>query len=477
MLTVTRREFITSSAVIAAAAQSGGGDVKDGKLLAGVAVRDITPPPDVPMWGYGDREGPSTGTLDPLHARALVLKVNEAAIAIVTMDLGRVPTPNTLDRIRERVAHDGITHAVFTASHTHGGPVMEADEAPHVKAIAEKLTECIRDAAKMLTPVKIGVASATFDVSHNRRLITPDGKCEMLWRNEKKRPTSPVDREAMIIKLDTLDGDPFAVLVHFACHPVVLAGDNREYTADWVGEMCRIVKEKTGTECLFLQGGCGDINPYLDKTPRDKGGVESMKSVGKECADVVVAALPLIETSAPSTPSLAYSEKMVEVGTRWDFSDPKQVEVFRGVYGGMFDRYLKELKPDLAVPLSVLLVNSELALAFVPGELFTRHQVDLKKYAPLWPELPGVGNDPVDADMAGRRRALLVGYSNDFHIYFPTMLDAAAGGYGGVAATYVGLGAGEKLVLEAQAEIGKLAGKLKDFCSAEDFVSVDAKAI
>lgn len=479
MPSVTRREFITTTTMIAAAAAAPSGDaqVETSPLLAGIAVRDITPPPGVPMWGYSDRKGPSTGTLDPLHARALVLKAGDQSIALVTMDLGRVPTPRVLDEIRAKVKDAGVAHAIFTASHTHGGPVMEMDDDPHVKMIAGKLAECIEEAAKKLQPVKIGIGSTWFDVSHNRRVITPDGKCEMLWRNEKKRPTSPVDREATIIKLETADGKPFASLVHFACHPVVLAGDNLEYTADWVGEMCRVVKAESGAECLFLQGGCGDINPYLDKTPRDEGGVDAMHSVGKSCAEAVLAALTSMKLDAVERASLAYSEKLVEIGTRWDFTDPKQVEVFRDVYGGMFDRYLKGLTADLAVPLSVLIINGEVSLAFVPGELFTRHQLDLKRFAPVWPTLPVAyqGGDPgIALELANRRRALLVGYSNDFHIYFPTILDAAAGGYGGVAATYVGLGAGEKLVLQAQAEIGKLTGKLKNFCSPEDFQVVDA---
>jgi len=465
---VTRREFMAATTAItalAAAPQSGGEKVESSGFMAGVAVRDITPPPGVPMWGYSDRNGPSTGTLDPLHARTVVFKAGHDVVALVTMDLGRTPRPPVLDRIRQKAADAGVTQCIFTASHTHGGPVMETDDAPHVKAIAEKLLETIIEAAGALEPVRLGIGETTFDVSHNRRIITADGKCEMLWRNEKKVPTSPVDREAVILKLDDTEGNLLATIVHFACHPVVLAGDNQEYTADYAGEMCRIVTEKSGAECIFLQGGCGDINPYLDKTPRDQGGVESMRSVGKECADAVLAALPGIESKVPSKPRLAFAEKKVEVGTRWDFSDPKQQEVFRGIYGGMFDVYLKELKPDLAVDLNVLLIADELALAFVPGELFTQHQLDLKHYAPLWP-----------ASGAGvRRNALLVGYSNDFHIYFPTIADAAAGGYGGIAASYVGLGAGEKLVMEAQIEIGKLSNRFKDFCSLEDFAVVDAK--
>lgn len=436
-------------------------------LMAGLAVRDVTPPPNVPMWGYSDRKGPSTGMLDPLHARTLVLKAGDKMVALVTMDLGRTPRPAVLDRIRETAKASGVTECIFTASHTHGGPVMEADDAPHVQRIAELLTQSIAEAATTLVPVKIGIGSVQLDVSHNRRWITPSGTCEMLWRNEKKIPTQPVDREATLIKLDTEDGKPFATLVHFACHPVVLAGDNLEYSADYVGEMCRLVKEKTGAECLFLLGGCGDINPYLDKTPRDQGGVESMRNVGKECADAVLRALPEIPTAAPQTPSLAYASAMVSVGTRWDFTNPEQQKVFRAIYGRLFDSYLNDLTPDLAVPVSTLLINRELALSFMPGELFTQHQLDLKHHAPL------AATYPYDGGTA-RRRALLVGYSDDFHLYFPTVKDAAAGGYGGIAATYVGLGAGDKLVLEAQVQIGKLAERLKDFCAPEDFQVVDA---
>ncbi|MDZ4861329.1 MAG: neutral/alkaline non-lysosomal ceramidase N-terminal domain-containing protein [Candidatus Hydrogenedentes bacterium] len=479
---ITRREFIAASAIAAATATTnvGGETVRHSGMMAGVAIRDITPAPGVPMWGYSDRKGPSTGTLDPLHARTVVFRTGDTSIAIVTMDLGRTPRPAVLDKIREKAKAAGVTHCIFTASHTHGGPIMELDDAPHVLAIAEKLAESISEAAGKLQPVNIGIGSTLFDISHNRRLIMPDGSCEMLWRNENKRPTNPVDYEATIVKLDATDGKQLAILVHFACHPVVLAGDNLEYSADYVGEMCRIVKEKSGAECLFLQGGCGDINPYLDKTPRDQGGVESMRATGKECADAVLALLPQIQTAAPENPSLALSEKHVEVGTRWDFTDPKQQEVFRGVYGGLFDRYLADLKPDLAVPLSVLLINGELALAFVPGELFTQHQLDLKAHAPLWPETNITPSFTVPMmapirKLFNHRRALLVGYSNDFHLYFPTVLNAAAGGYGGGAATYVGLAAGEKLVLESQIEIGKLTNRLKDFCTPEDFQVVDAK--
>lgn len=419
-------------------------------MEAGLATRDITPDAGVPMWGYSDRLGPATGTLDPLMTKALVLRTNATTVALVTMDLGRVPVVAALDRIRKRAAITGVQHVMFVASHTHGGPVMEDEAAPHATMIENRIGDCIEEAAGALQPVRIGFGTATFDVCHNRRFITEDGRCLMMWRNAERVPTSPVDHEAQLIKIDTANGEPFAVLVHFACHPVVLGSDNREYTADYVGEMARIVREETGAECLFLQGGAGDINPYLDKTPLDQGGVESMHSVGRECAESLLAALPAIETQAADQPSLAYREEMVEVGTRWDFQEPEQQKVFRAVYGGMFDKYLDDLAPDLKVPLSVLVVNDDLALAFMPGELFVQYQLDLKSQSPV-------------------QRTLLVGYANDFHIYFPTIKDAAAGGYGAATATYVGLGAGDKLITRAMIAAGELTGRLRPVCTPEDF--------
>ena len=58
-------------------------------LEAGAAKADITPPTGFPMWGYAARhDKPSAGVLDPLFARALVLKAGGAKIALVGLDLG-----------------------------------------------------------------------------------------------------------------------------------------------------------------------------------------------------------------------------------------------------------------------------------------------------------------------------------------------------------------------------------------------------
>jgi len=416
-------------------------------LHAGLSVVDITPEPGVPMWGYKERHAPAAGVLDPLYAKALVLGGDGPVVAVVSVDLGRVPMPEARARIEARARDAGVDAVFLAATHTHHGPVMELPDLPHARRIEDQIGACIEAAAAALQPVRIGFGSTTFDIAHNRRVVA-GGQCRMLWRNEARKPTAPIDPAATLIKITGLDGQPLALLVHYACHPVVMGPSNLLYSADYPGEMCRLVKEATGAECLFLQGACGNINPYLDKTPVDDGAVDAMRAVGAECAAAVLAAQADIATGEPDA-ALGHVEQPVRVGTRWDLSDAGSVERMRAAYGPMYDYYVQGLNDEFAVPLSVVTLGRELALAGMPGEVFIQFQLDLKENSPI-------------------SRTLLCGYVNGYYAYFPTVKDAAAGGYGGTVATFVGPGAGERLTTEAKVAIARLMGNLSPVCSVDD---------
>src|SRR5205814_5691950 len=93
-------------------------------LQAGAAKTVITPPVGYPMWGYAARhDAPSVGVLDPLHARAVVLAADGKRIALVSLDLGRAPTRQSMAAIRkEAKATAGVDHVFLVPSHTHHGP-------------------------------------------------------------------------------------------------------------------------------------------------------------------------------------------------------------------------------------------------------------------------------------------------------------------------------------------------------------------
>ena len=209
------------------------------ELTAGVAAVDITPEPGLRMWGYSDRTHGATGTLDPLMAKAVVLRVGDESAAIVALDLGRTPEDAVIDKIRERTkAECGVANLFITASHTHHAPIMEntPDSVnPYADKVGDAIAKIICQAAKSAVPVRIGVARGTADFAHNRRRILPDGRVAMQWRNAQREPTAPVDREYAVIRLDRADGTPLALLYNYACHPVVMGGDNYQYGADYVG--------------------------------------------------------------------------------------------------------------------------------------------------------------------------------------------------------------------------------------------------
>jgi len=427
-----------------------------GEFQAGASILDITPEKGLLQWGYtGNVTGPAEGTLDPLYARSTIFKAVDATIAIVQLDLGRVPPMDVLDAIRKRVKAVGVDDVFFTASHTHQAPAVDVDiDSDYKQFLQKRLGDVIESGVKNLQPAKIGVGRTEIDIAHNRRLVLADGTVEMVWGNPEKIPMGPVDKEAGIIKITDMDGAPISVLVNYACHPVVLSWDHMKYSSDWCGEMARIVKDQTGAECLFLNGGCGDINPYMDKTPVAEGGVQKMLDVGKEAAYEVLASLSTIQTVAPETPSVKYVVKSVEVGTRWDLKDPHNRKVLEQAYGSLFRKYLAHIDSDLKVPLSLLILNDNLALAGMPGEMFVEYQLDLKKRSPL--------DD-----------TFMVGYTNDFHVYFPTVKAASEGGYGANVNSYVGIGAGDKLVLEAIREIGLQTNRIRPKVQLSDFAMKD----
>src|SRR5581483_7884570 len=197
-----------TSAVLAVLTLAGPAAAAD--FEAGAAAVEITPPTGYPMWGYSSRKDkPAEGVRDPLHARALVIKSGESKVALVSLDLGRAPTRDSVRRIREALKPDGFAELFLVASHTHHGPVLELDTwpkggRPYVRELEDRLVGVIRKADAARKPARYGVASAETRLNRNR---------------QSKRPDAPVDRELLVLRVEDLAGKPVAHAVNFAAHP------------------------------------------------------------------------------------------------------------------------------------------------------------------------------------------------------------------------------------------------------------------
>src|SRR5579872_4569741 len=287
------------------------------EFRAGVSKADLKPPNGLPMAGYNIRY--AKGTLDPLEARVLALSDGSRTIALVTLDLCFPFEPAIMQKIRER-SRGAVDEVIFHASHTHSGPyyTLVPDAAEET---VPRIVSAIQSAAHSMVPARIGTGWGQTYIGFNRRYINVDGSVEMFWRNEPKvSSTFPVDPTVGVIRVDRADGSPLAILVHYACHPVVLGPDNLDYSPDYPGEMRRYVEGEIGggVMAFFLQGAPGDINPYYDKTPLIEDAIAVMKQTGQKLAEEALRVAGAIKTRPEESTRIETKTVVLTVENRWD---------------------------------------------------------------------------------------------------------------------------------------------------------------
>jgi neutral ceramidase len=427
-------------------------------LKAAVAKADITPPPGLPMYGFLDRikdNRLSTGTLDPLYARVLVLEVGEQRLALVTLDLGRTLNESALANLRQRVKSSaGISSLIVTASHTHSGPNI-LDEYPSNRPSAwettavERIIAAVSEASRHLVDVQIGTGRGEVYIGYNRRQVRVDGKVTMLWTNSDKQPTAPLDPSAWVMRIDDLNGKPIAILVNYACHPVVLGPDNIKYSADFVGAMASTVEKAFDSAplCFFLQGADGDINPYYATTSLADGALEKRDWTGEQLGKEAVRVAKAIRTEVPQEPVIDFADDVMRFQVRWnphEFREGLLSSYGPRVFEDHANIFVHDPPPQL-LELHVItaLLNKRIAVVGMPGEPFVNFQINWRDRCPV-------------------QDAIVLGYANGYFDYFPTIEAAAEGGYGAADSnTYAELGAGERMLRQGLVRVYEFLGKLK----------------
>jgi hypothetical protein len=400
--------------------------VRGAELRAGVARADITPPIGSKMYGYSARgSNVSTGVLDPLYAKALVLDDGKTRVALATLDLGDVTDENTANIKAIVKEKTGIESVLCVASHTHSAPWPEpgfpSERDPWIRQAERKIAAAIVEAAGKTAPARIGIGWGEVREGHNRRRVGADGKVEMLWRNRERVPPPrgpPAGRDP-----GRRSGGPLlATLVNVACHPVVLGPENLLISADYPGVLTRRLEEATYGQAMFLQGADGDINPFWDKTPPAEGAFEQMDRMGSALAEEAIRVRRDISALSADR-RLSFHSEIVPLAHRDD---------------------IERRDRTLEAEVNTVLIGDDLALATFPGEFFVEHGLSLKTRSRI-------------------ANTLFVGYCNRRLRYFPTIQATTEGGYGAgrygtSSATQVEVGAGERLVNRALINLYQQAG-------------------
>ncbi|MGQ7847508.1 hypothetical protein ACUNV4_23660 [Granulosicoccus sp. 3-233] len=214
-------------------------------MLGGVAVIDITPPAGLLMSGFAARSRGAVAAHDRLSVRAIVL--DDTALLVCDV-IGLHEDMSARIRKRACLPEDNI---VITALHTHGAPA----------SMKGRLGEpCDHTFLETLEQACVDAIQLALDNARSCTLVSGSGLPPGIARN-RRDPDGEVDDQLPTLQLLDLQGMPFAMLVSYACHPVVLGADNLHYTADYPHYVRQHIEELLpGCTAVFALGAAGDIN-------------------------------------------------------------------------------------------------------------------------------------------------------------------------------------------------------------------------
>jgi neutral ceramidase len=237
-------------------------------LRVGAARVDITPP--------ADSANPPSGKYahERLYVRAIVLDNGTTRTALIGADQGGL-FELVWETASKQIAAElncPVENIVMSATHTHSGwgpggfPGMrglrrDADANQPPPPIVGQILDAVRQAKAKLQPARVGYGTGKSYLNVNRDAV--DGESH-LW-TQAPNLDGPSDKTVAVIEFLAGTGEPIAVYMNYAMHPVngFLAGLT---SADFAGAASRYVEQAFDDKAVvvFVQGASGDQNPqYL----------------------------------------------------------------------------------------------------------------------------------------------------------------------------------------------------------------------
>jgi hypothetical protein len=280
------------------------------------------------------------------------------------------------------------------------------------------VVQVVRDALADLQPAKLGADTGASRVGMNRRKRAQGGMSALTFdenatsqsfgEHRTRRPVpirefegairlganplGTIDEEVGVLRVDTSDGAPLAVMVNYACHGTALGGRNATVCGDWIGSAMTTLEDRLGAVPIYIQGAAGDINPrFVGGLDGNVDSIERTEKLGEEFAEEVVRVYGRIPTRPLESPSIRIASRTL-----------------------LLPRCYRELFQDfrntaVEAPSTAVRIGDLTWVSF-PGEMF--HEIGRKvKHA------------------SPTRITFLSGYTNGSIGYFPTQAAFSEGGY------------------------------------------------
>ncbi len=226
-------------------------------LEAAATKVDITPDlktEKVWLAGFGATGRRPAGVHDPLYARIVLLREGKKTIALVGLDLLGFYRNDVENLRRSWEKGDGGRHLFVHATHTHSGPDTLGLWGPRIGKTGINPRYMARIEARIgeaLTLLETQLRPAT--AAGGRGTLDPRGLCR------DSRDPQIIDPNLAVLRLKGADGKAVATIVNWSCHPEVIGRENLLLTADYPGPLCARIEQKTGGQCLFLNGVIGGL--------------------------------------------------------------------------------------------------------------------------------------------------------------------------------------------------------------------------
>ena len=403
----------------------------------GAASVKITP--EAPMWmaGYGSRNHPSTGHLNDLYAKALVLADPEGSrVAIVTLDLVGIG-PDVAEPIRAELASKydlPPANVSFCCSHTHSGPVVGHNlRTLHYDLVDETQQKLIDEYAKKLhadvvlvvgraiaalAPSQITWGHGTATFAANRRNNKEPDVPEL---RAAGKLAGPFDHDVPVLKITDNTGKLTAVLFGYACHATVLS--DYDWSSDYPGfAQSALEASHPGCTALFFAGCGADQNPL----PRRK--VELARQYGQDLAAAVDAVLA--KPLTPISGSLRVRATTIDLPLARPLTaeevdaEAKSTDKYLAARARRYQHMLaagQALPTSYPYPIQAWRLGDGPTLVTLGGEVVVDFALRLKQEH-------------------GALETWVAGYSNDVMAYIPSRRVLTEGGYEGAGAmVYYGL--------------------------------------
>jgi hypothetical protein len=390
---------------------------------AGVAKLPITPREPVFLSGYGNRDHPSEGTAQELHAKALALEDGSGGrLVIITTDLigfSRTVAQAIAERIgaEQKLPRERI---LLTSSHTHSGPAIEHSltglfklnalqgkaVSDYTRYLEDQTVQAAAQAFAALAPANLSFHRGEAGFASNRRVITKQSV------NFGNNPDGPADRDVPLLRVTGGDGKLRAVLFSYACHNTTLGGDFYKFHGDYAGVAQELIeKDNPGAVALFMMGYGADANPKPRGTLENavENGTalsaavdEAMKKPGQEVAAHLGSAMSLIALPLAPPPSAEEFKKR-----RRDKNEHVKRHARRNLERLKQDGQLQQ---TYFYPVQAIQLGKQATIVALGGEVVVDYSIRLKR------EIGAEGFWPA-------------GYANDVMAYIPSKRILDEGGY------------------------------------------------